>query len=604
MPTSQKSGTSGSRKTALKKRKKSWAGSWLASRSSKPVIMVVAFMVLGAGALLWATAATTSYSLWTNSTVPKVISSSDTRPLELGLKFRAQVAGYVTGVRFYKGAGNTGTHTGNLWDTSGHLLASVKFANETGTGWQTASFTNPVSIAAGVTYIVSYNAPNGHYSLNANYFSTKSHSRNDLTAPQNTATSPNGVIVASAGDSTFPTGSGNGANYWVDLVFTTKLISSQPAPAAPTNLSANVQTNSIVLNWTASASTNAISQYAIYRDGNKLTTVAGATLTYTDSNVTAGTTYSYQVQAIDNTGAASALSTAVSATMPSSGGTGGGTTGSTTCPLPAYPSPKCTGVPAGTTFTKTVNGDYTASTTGEVLDSVHITGNLTIAAANVTVKNSQVDGTIDNEVGASHYGPFTVADTTIGPATGCISLPGIGESNYTASRVLIRGHDDGFRMGADNVTVTDSYAHLCWNPPSIAPPDGSHSDGFQNYCRNSKGDSTPCFGLVFTHNTIDEHDIAGNAGINAGSNPDGTQFGTVNVSDNMFWGGGYTMSMQWDTGSVWTVHNNRVVNKGWQYGPAETIGTCAQQDWSGNSLVTIDSDYNITGTVAALPCIN
>ena len=32
------------------------------------------------------------------------------------MKFRASVAGYVTGIRFYKGTGNTGTHTGSLWN--------------------------------------------------------------------------------------------------------------------------------------------------------------------------------------------------------------------------------------------------------------------------------------------------------------------------------------------------------------------------------------------------------------------------------------------------------------------------------------------------------
>ena len=36
--------------------------------------------------------------------------------VELGVKFRSRLAGFVSAIRFYKGSGNTGTHIGNLWD--------------------------------------------------------------------------------------------------------------------------------------------------------------------------------------------------------------------------------------------------------------------------------------------------------------------------------------------------------------------------------------------------------------------------------------------------------------------------------------------------------
>ena len=39
--------------------------------------------------------------------------------------------GYVTGIRFYKSAGNTGAHVGNLWTSSGILLATAIFTAET-----------------------------------------------------------------------------------------------------------------------------------------------------------------------------------------------------------------------------------------------------------------------------------------------------------------------------------------------------------------------------------------------------------------------------------------------------------------------------------------
>ena len=61
--------------------------------------------------------------MFSSSDVPANPSSGDTGAVELGMKFQSDVAGFVTGVRFYKGAANTGTHTGNLWSADGTRLA-------------------------------------------------------------------------------------------------------------------------------------------------------------------------------------------------------------------------------------------------------------------------------------------------------------------------------------------------------------------------------------------------------------------------------------------------------------------------------------------------
>ena len=71
------------------------------------------------------------YSIWGPTDTPAVISESDTDSLELGVRFRANTAGRITGVRFYKGAGNGGTHTGSVWTTDGIRLATATFTNET-----------------------------------------------------------------------------------------------------------------------------------------------------------------------------------------------------------------------------------------------------------------------------------------------------------------------------------------------------------------------------------------------------------------------------------------------------------------------------------------
>src|SRR4029078_7645663 len=54
-------------------------------------------------------------SLWTTSVVPGTPAAADSDAVNLGVKFRTAVNGYVTGIRFYKGATNTGTHIVSLW---------------------------------------------------------------------------------------------------------------------------------------------------------------------------------------------------------------------------------------------------------------------------------------------------------------------------------------------------------------------------------------------------------------------------------------------------------------------------------------------------------
>jgi hypothetical protein len=74
-------------------------------------------------------------SIWSSSTTPTTISASDRNSTALGVKFRSNTAGSITGIRFYKGRQNTGTHVGNLWSATGTNLATATFTNETASGW-------------------------------------------------------------------------------------------------------------------------------------------------------------------------------------------------------------------------------------------------------------------------------------------------------------------------------------------------------------------------------------------------------------------------------------------------------------------------------------
>src|SRR5262249_17437112 len=54
-------------------------------------------------------------TLFPASATPDVANVQDASAVEVGMKFTADVAGNVTGVRFYKGTSNIGTHIGDLW---------------------------------------------------------------------------------------------------------------------------------------------------------------------------------------------------------------------------------------------------------------------------------------------------------------------------------------------------------------------------------------------------------------------------------------------------------------------------------------------------------
>ncbi|MGA9208607.1 MAG: DUF4082 domain-containing protein [Terriglobales bacterium] len=150
-------------------------------------------------------------SLWPSNTVPGTVDSGDGSAVELGVQFTSSTAGAITGVKFYKSANNTGTHVGNLWTSSGTLLASATFTNETASGWQTVTFAQPVAIQANTTYVASYYTGAGHYSDDSGYFATA------YSAPPLQALASGGVYVYSS-NSAFPTQGWNASNYWVDVI--------------------------------------------------------------------------------------------------------------------------------------------------------------------------------------------------------------------------------------------------------------------------------------------------------------------------------------------------------------------------------------------------
>ena len=157
-----------------------------------------------------------TYTLFSSTAVPAMGNVNAGSPIELGMKFTADWTGAISAIRFYKGTSNSGTHVGNLWSSTGQLLATATFTNETASGWQQVSLATPVAITANTVYVVSYHTTGG-YSANYGYFNTAVDNA-PLHAVVNSDSNGNGVYGFGA-SSGFPGSGAAGTNYWVDVVF-------------------------------------------------------------------------------------------------------------------------------------------------------------------------------------------------------------------------------------------------------------------------------------------------------------------------------------------------------------------------------------------------
>jgi len=157
--------------------------------------------------------------------VPANASAPDTGAIETGMKFRVSQPMQASGVRFYKGAANTGTHTGSLWSSAGQRLATGTFSSETATGWQSLTFAAPVNLDANTTYVASVFMPNGGYAFNVGQLASAGAGVAPVQALANGVDGGNGVFRYNA-TSVFPTQSFNATNYFVDVTVT----DGSPAP--------------------------------------------------------------------------------------------------------------------------------------------------------------------------------------------------------------------------------------------------------------------------------------------------------------------------------------------------------------------------------------
>jgi hypothetical protein len=158
-------------------------------------------------------------SLWPTSAQPGTHYPRNVQAVELGVKFKADVAGTVSAIRFYRNSTSTNGYTVHLWSSTGTLLATGHGNDGPSTpGWTEIAFATPVAIAANTVYVASYFSPTGQWSADDDYFASTGVNSGVLHAPSGPAVQGNGVITfCSSG--CFPSQTFDNTNYWVDVVF-------------------------------------------------------------------------------------------------------------------------------------------------------------------------------------------------------------------------------------------------------------------------------------------------------------------------------------------------------------------------------------------------
>jgi hypothetical protein len=169
---------------------------------------------------------------------------------------------------------------------------------------------SPVAVSPGVTYIASYHS-SAYFAINSNYF-TSAVVNGPLRGLSNGEDGANGVYIYSA-SSAFPNNSGNGSNYWADVVFNTSI--NDNTPPAITSISATPNTDgSATISWVTDEAADSRVDYGVKANSLTLNQTNASRVTnhtITLTSLTNGTTYYFRVTSAD--------ASANAATQPASG---------------------------------------------------------------------------------------------------------------------------------------------------------------------------------------------------------------------------------------------------------------------------------------------
>jgi Concanavalin A-like lectin/glucanases superfamily/IPT/TIG domain/Fibronectin type III domain/Calcineurin-like phosphoesterase len=283
----------------------------------------------------------------------------------------------------------------------------------------------------------------------------------------------------------------------------------QPAPdttppSTPTGLSAMAAgPTQVNLAWTASTDNVGVTGYKIYRDGTLLTSIPPNPATYADGGLTAGTSYTYQVSAVDAAGNESALSDPAAATP----------TASPPTVLSVMPS---SGWP-GTVVTVTGSGFAGATS---------VTFNGTAATFSV-VSGTQLTATVPAGATSGPIAVTTPTGTGTSPSSFTVTAPSV--SSYyglvTSDPALLAYWRLGETSGtttADNATGT--YNGIYVNNPGLGSPGAIANDPNTSVAFNgtsqritlpplpTAGDFTIEGWTYLTNSSVNNNTLYGNVG--------------------------------------------------------------------------------------------
>ena len=138
--------------------------------------------------------------------------------------------------------------------------------------------------------------------------------RNGAPLPVTTAKSYTDSAVAQGGAYTYQVVALDAAgNLSLPSAAATIVFPDTTKPSAPTKLTLTPGKASMALKWAASTDNVAVTAYRVYRSTTLIATVASPALSYTNTGLKTGTSYSYHLVAIDAAGNASAAGATVSA---------------------------------------------------------------------------------------------------------------------------------------------------------------------------------------------------------------------------------------------------------------------------------------------------
>ena len=199
-------------------------------------------------------------------------------------------------------------------------------------------------------------------------------------------------------------------------------------------------------------------------------------------------------------------------------------------PVPVFPDENSTGVPDDVTLTPSEALEITED--GTVVDGLHVRGRVVVSADDVVIRNTLVQS-------GTSLSPIQVTGEASGVLIEDVEVDNLGgtgigivlQGSATVRRVDIHSAEDGIRVGADDVTIEDSYIH-----DLSRMPEGHHDCIQIRSGRNVtiRGNSLQSY--------VAETDDPMNAAIQIGSLSGDEQIANLLVIGNLMNGGNYTIN--------------------------------------------------------------